>query len=226
MPNASPRQFASQPVGDIAASLPGAAALFRRHGLNFCCHGQATLADAAAARGLPLPAIEAELGSLGSLAGDVRASGLPEDTAALIDHVVTRYHAVHRRELPELIDLARRVERVHAEVDDAPHGLAVLLEAMEQDLTDHMAKEEQVLFPMMRSGGNAMIAGPIGVMRHEHDAHAEMLRTLEHLTHGHAPPEGACTSWRALYAGTRKLADDLVAHMHIENAILFPRFGA
>ena len=28
----------------------------------------------------------------------------------------------------------------------------------------------------------------------------------------------------ALYAGTRKLAEDLTEHVHIENNILFPRF--
>jgi regulator of cell morphogenesis and NO signaling len=37
-------------------------------------------------------------------------------------------------------------------------------------------------------------------------------------------PEGACGSWRALYAGLRKFADDLVDHIHIEINILFPRF--
>ena len=31
-------------------------------------------------------------------------------------------------------------------------------------------------------------------------------------------------SWRALYAGVRKLSDDLTNHIHIENNILFPRF--
>ena len=155
-----------------------------------------------------------------------RADSLPEDTEALIDHVLARYHAAHRRELPELIALAKRVERVHADVDDAPLGLATLLEAIGQDLADHMAKEEAVLFPMMRRGGNAMIGGPIAVMRHEHAEHVEALRALAELTNGHVPPEDACGSWRALYAGTRKLADDLATHMQIENDILFPRFGA
>ncbi|WP_144182907.1 hemerythrin domain-containing protein [Elioraea rosea] len=157
-------------------------------------------------------------------ADDGEISPLPEETGALIEHVLARYHAAHRRELPELIALARRVERVHADVDDAPLGLATLLEAIAQDLTDHMAKEEAVLFPMMRRGGHAIIDGPIAVMRHEHAGHGEALRALAQLTNGHVPPDGACGSWRALYAGTRKLAEDLETHMHIENDILFPRF--
>jgi regulator of cell morphogenesis and NO signaling len=30
--------------------------------------------------------------------------------------------------------------------------------------------------------------------------------------------------WRALYVGARKLTDDLMEHIHIENNVLFPRF--
>jgi regulator of cell morphogenesis and NO signaling len=71
-----------------------------------------------------------------------------------------------------------------------------------------------------------MIAMPIGMMRHEHEGHLAHLGRLAALTHGHAPPDGACGSWRALYAGTRSLADDLVEHMRLENDILLPRFGA
>jgi len=39
-------------------------------------------------------------------------------------------------------------------------------------------------------------------------------------------PDDACDSWRALYAGLAKLAEDLTDHMHIENNVLFPRFEA
>lgn len=219
--NATPETgFADRPIGEIAASLPGAAAIFRRYKLDFCCGGASALATEAARRDAPLAAIEAALAAL-----TPGPSELPKATDALIRHIVARFHEVHRRELPELIALARRVERVHADSPDAPAGLSALLAEMEIELEDHMAKEEQVLFPMMRRS-HPLVATPIAVMRHEHDTHAAQLRALEAITQGHAPPQGACTSWRALYAGTRKLAEDLVEHMHIENNILFPRFGA
>jgi len=71
-----------------------------------------------------------------------------------------------------------------------------------------------------------MIGVPITAMLVEHDDHAALLSALEVLTKGFTPPEGACTTWRALYAGCRKLADDLVEHIHTENNVLFPRFTA
>lgn len=218
---ASPTAFATRTVADIAASLPGATAVFRRHKLDFCCGGGARLDDAAGNRGASLADIESELAVLAP-----GGEAAPEPTDALIDHIVTRFHAVHRREFPELEKLARRVEAVHRDNPNVPAGLADLLAAMAADMEDHMQKEEQVLFPTLKAGGHPMVARPIAVMRMEHDGHARHLHTLEAMTNHGTPPEGACNTWRALYAGTRKLADDLMMHMHLENNVLFPRFGA
>jgi regulator of cell morphogenesis and NO signaling len=213
--------FAARSVADIAASLPGATAVFRRHKLDFCCGGKAALSDAAAVRGADLSTVIAELSALVQAAAEA-----PSDTDALIELIETRYHATHRRELPELVRLARRVEAVHGDLPHAPVGLAAVLEALAAELESHMQKEEQVLFPLMRRGGHPMIAHPIDAMRHEHDDAGELLARVEALTGGGVPPEGACNTWRALYVGTRKFADDLMEHIHLENNVLFPRFEA
>jgi regulator of cell morphogenesis and NO signaling len=76
----------------------------------------------------------------------------------------------------------------------------------------------------MRSGGHPMIHAPIGRMRDEHDEHGERLMNFEHLTHHFDLPEEACPTWRALYAGVRKLIDDVHEHVHLENNLLFARF--
>jgi regulator of cell morphogenesis and NO signaling len=146
------------------------------------------------------------------------------DTLELIDLIETRYHAAHRRELPELVRLARRVEAVHSAHPKVPRGLAALLGTMAQELEAHMQKEEQVLFPLMRRGGNKAIGAPIAAMLAEHDDHGEHLGQLERLTDDFTIPEGACTTWRVLYLGARKLADELMEHIHTENNVLFPRF--
>jgi regulator of cell morphogenesis and NO signaling len=213
--------LAPRSLGEIAASLPGATSIFRRHKLDFCCGGSESLEQAARRKGLDPAQIEAELAQLSP-----EDSSLPENVDDLIRHVLDRYHQVHRRELPELCKLAIRVERVHADHPAVPAGLSRLLEHMHAALVSHMQKEEQILFPLMLTGGNSMIVHPIGMMRHEHDEHGEELRALAALTGDMIPPEGACNSWRALYAGLAKLAEDLTEHIHIENNILFPRFDA
>ena len=145
-----------------------------------------------------------------------------EDPATLIDMIEVRYHAAHRRELPELIRMARKLEAVHA---TCPAGLADLVERIGEELESHMRKEEQVLFPLMSRGGHPMIRQPIAVMRHEHVAHDANLADLETLANGFVPPADACGTWRALYAGLKKLHDDVQAHIRTENEDLFPRFA-
>jgi len=213
--------FAERPLGEIATSLPGATAVFRRHKLDFCCGGKAKLAEAAQAKGLAIDGLIAELSVLEAASAQVP---VPPETGALIDRIETRYHAVHRAELPELVRLARRVEAVHKDKASVPHGLADLLEHVQRELESHMQKEEAILFPLMRAGGSPMIAGPISVMLAEHEDHGDNLRKLEELTNGFEPPADACTTWRALYAGVRKFVDDVMEHIHTENNILFPRF--
>ena len=139
----------------------------------------------------------------------------------LIAHVLERYHVRHREQLPELIKLAEKVERVHAENPEAPAGLAVHLSEMLQELENHMQKEERILFPMILRGQRQMAAGPISVMESEHVLHGEALEKMLMLAHQLQLPENACNSWRALYLGVGELRDDLMEHIHLENNILF-----
>jgi regulator of cell morphogenesis and NO signaling len=172
MTHAESQPLALRSLGDIAASLPGATAIFRRHKLDFCCGGAASLDQAARQKGLDPTAIEAELAELSP-----QASARSDSTEDLIRHIVERYHDVHRRELPELRALATRVEKVHADHPAVPAGLAEHLARMQAALESHMAKEEQVLFPLMLNGGHPMIGHPIGMMRHEHDEMRRRPRT-------------------------------------------------
>ncbi len=211
---------ASQPIGQIAVELPGSTAVFRRLKLDFCCGGQIALQEACGNKGLDVDAVLAELARLDR----PDSPAVPQAPADMIDHILTRYHAVHREQLPELIRMARRVEAVHRDNPDVPTGLAEHLEAIEAEMLEHMAKEENILFPMLKAGGRGMAMHPIGVMREEHTNHGEQLDRLMALTNDATPPQGACNTWRALYAGIDQFADDLIAHIHLENNQLFPPF--
>ena len=213
---------ADQQIGQIAVQLPGATAVFRRLKLDFCCGGQVPLAAAAADKGLDVNAVLAELAAL------QRPSDLPtvSEPSALVDHILARYHDVHRAQLPELIRMAHRVEAVHRANPDVPAGLGDLLEEIQEELLSHMHKEEAILFPMLKSGGNPFVGQPIGMMRAEHVDHGAALDKLNAITNDATPPAGACNTWRALYAGIAQFGDDLVNHIHLENNVLFPQFEA
>ena len=208
-------------LGELALSIPRASALFRQYDLDFCCGGKQTLLKAATRQNLDLEAIEAGLAALATvpLEKDWRSAPLPE----IIDHIIVRYHDRHREQLPELILQAGKVERVHANKETVPRGLTKYLTMLYEELTSHMMKEEQILFPMIKQGMGSQAGGPVSVMESEHDEAGELIEVIKHTTNNVTPPEDACTTWRTLYIGINEMIDDLMNHISLENNVLFPR---
>lgn len=209
-------------LAELAATRAGAARVFYRHDLDFCCGGRVTLADACARKGLAVDAMIREV-----LAEAPRSSDFQRWDARplgeLIQHVLDAFHAAHRAELPRLVAMARKVEAVHAERADVPRGLADMLERIDAELQEHMEKEEQVLFPMLLACRGRMAAMPIHVMEQEHVDHGKNLGRLREVANGYVAPADACGTWCALYLGLRELDEQLMQHIHLENNVLFPR---
>ena len=140
---------------------------------------------------------------------------------SLIEHILARYHQVHRVQLADILPLAEKVAGVHA--GTFPADILPLLQHMRQDLLEHMYKEERVLFPMILNGMGARAAMPISVMMREHEIHREAMVQLLALSHKLTPPPDACRSWQRLYAELQTLVDDLNDHIELENTVLFAR---
>ena len=71
----------------------------------------------------------------------------------LIEHILNRYHDTHRDQLPDMIRLAQRVERVHGGHPECPSGLSAHLEAMQAELKLHSNLSELYGVTLGRAGG-------------------------------------------------------------------------
>jgi regulator of cell morphogenesis and NO signaling len=140
--------------------------------------------------------------------------------AALIAHILERFHETHRRELPQILALARAVE-----ARGGPAGLAQRLAATGRALEDHMFKEEMRLFPMMEQGGSPLIGLLIDDMRGEHRAHEQEIARVQALMSGLTAPAEVRAEAAALRAAVAKLLDDLAQHIAAEDDDLFLRFA-
>ena len=210
-------------LAELARVQPGATLVFLRHRLDFCCGGKRSLADACRIAGLDPAAILDELDHEARRGGPV-AGWTDQPLAALADHIEARYHTALRRDLPPLLEAARKVERVHADKPGVPAGLADVLAEFYAEMLAHMAKEEGVLFPLIRRGVRGeSVYMPVRVMESEHDAHAHQLARIRELTGDLVPPPPACATWRALYGGLLTLEAELMQHIHLENNVLFQR---
>ncbi|WP_340108707.1 hemerythrin domain-containing protein [Pikeienuella sp. HZG-20] len=155
---------------------------------------------------------------------------MPEETApiddpsALTTYIETRYHARHRKALPELTALSAKVEQVHAGAPHVPAGLAERLQRLIGELEVHMRKEELLLFPAIRRGGTPGLPTQIAAMRADHDDQGAEIIRIRALTDDLTLPAGACRKWTALYEGLAQFVADLVEHTRLENDVLFPQF--
>ena len=145
------------------------------------------------------------------------------DDAQLIDYILERFHERHRTQLENLVKLAAKVESVHGDDQLCPNGLTLHLTNMRQELEQHMFKEENILFPMIKAGQGAMAVGPISVMKHEHEEHAAAIKALETRANNLVLPAQACHTWQNLYQSIEAFITDLKAHIELENDVLFAR---
>ena len=103
------------------------------------------------------------------------------------------------------------------------------------ELTQHMKKEELILFPFIkkmvatRSHDEALqqphfgtVDNPIAMMMQEHDTEGERFRKIETLTNNYTPPADACNTYRVTFDMLADFEQDLHKHIHLENNILFP----
>lgn len=211
-----------QTLGELVTAIPAAARVFRRYGLDFCCGGKQSLKEACAGERLdPVTVIREIETTAASGQEEVRWDQRPIEE--LIHHIVDRYHAPLRAEIPRLIDLARKVEDVHGDKPDRPTGLADLLTEVRAAVESHLAKEEQILFPLILSGRGQTAHMPVQVMMQEHEDHGQNLRRIRELTSNLQTPAYACASWRELYRSLERLEVELMDHIALENNVLFPR---
>lgn len=216
-------------IADIAAGVPSSIGVFQRHGVDFCCGGKRPLAVVCDELGLSAADLAQEIEASASTPDVVGRDWTAAPLTELTQHIVARYHDALRRELPHLEWLAAKVKRAH-EVN-APrllHCVDAAVRELSADLTAHMRKEEQVLFPAIcaleRSGTCAVpVTEAIDVMESEHDRAGELLTDLRAATDDFTPPDWACATTRALYQGLAALEAEMHMHVHLENNVLFPR---
>lgn len=220
-----------QNIGEIAAQSLAAVRLFEKLGIDYCCGGRRPLEDVCREKGLSAEQVVAELNRQPGPADgrDWTKASLSD----LIGHIVATHHEFLKSELPRLAAQIEKVVAAHSERDPETFvKIQRVFAGLQNDLDGHLMKEEQILFPYVQGLESASgpmhscfgtVRNPIRMMEMEHDEAGGALVALRELTGGYQPPDWACPTLRALYAGLAGLEEDLHLHIHLENNILHPR---
>ena len=230
----------TETVGQIAAEAPATTREFEKLGIDYCCGGSRTLAQACAEAKISVDEVLARLAKSASMVFPPGEQNWNSQALAdLIHHIESTHHVFVRSECARIKALAAKVASVHGK--NHPELLAVQeqFSALAEELGVHLMKEEQVLFPYVQRMEESALAGepvppamfgtvanPIRMMMQEHDGAGDILRSLRSITNEYKVPGDACISYRTLFDALKGFETDLHQHIHLENNVLFPRAAA
>ncbi len=229
---------ADMPLGVIAAKYPQTRFLMEQFALDYCCGGQKTLGQGV---------IEAHrdprqvLAALAAAIQDHSDEAITDFTAfsapRLVEHIESTHHLWLRQHLPRISALIEKVRQAHAEAHGAMlRSLADVIDMLTADISLHLEKEEQILFPYIHQLDACLrnqaemppmhcgtVQNPIRQMEYEHDQTGAALSKMRQITDNYHVPADECETFKALYDELQALELDLHQHIHLENNVLFPK---
>ena len=228
-------KIANKTVAEIVTNNIKTADVFKKHGIDFCCGGGITIEKACLKKNIDVELLEKEISEIDnqfSYSTDYDNWGLD----FLTDHIQYVHHKYVEENIPLILQYANKVAKVHGHHYTEVIEINSLFTEIANELTQHMKKEELILFPYIKKMVLAKsdektietphfgtVNNPIEMMEEEHENAGDLFKTIAKLSTNYTPPEGACNTFKALYAKLKEFEQDLHQHIHLENNILFPK---
>ncbi len=223
-------------IGETVAADYRTAAVFKQFDIDFCCGGKRSIEQVCEQKGIDPALLAQALEKVQQNTGRSDLNYNQWDLSFLADYIVNKHHVYVQERLPQLVEYAEKVAKVHGEKFPPNVEIAALVNTLRDELTGHMLKEERILFPYIKilekahkTGQPApqppfgTAAGPIHVMEAEHEVAGEIMHRIREITGNYNLPAEACNTWRVLWSLLPEFEEDLHEHVHLENNILFPK---
>jgi len=227
---------ATTKIGDIVAGDYRTAAVFEKHGIDFCCGGSVTLAAASAEMAIDPAALARELEAATSVPARRDQDYASWTLTRLISHITAIHHAFVKANTAQNAAYARKIAEVHGEHHPELAQIVTAFDKMATELMVHLKQEEEVVFPAIKRAeaagraGSAPEVGDVETIAHgvealvrEHDEVGAALHEIRDLAMGYGQPADACATYVLTYQRLQAFDADLHKHVHLENNILFPR---
>lgn len=223
-------------IGEYVAKDFRTAAVFSKHGIDFCCKGNRTIEEVCDQKKLNQTNLLGELNTVLNSKNDsaIDFNSWPLDL--LVDYIEKTHHRYVEEKTTILLPFLDKLCKVHGNTHPELFQINEFFKGCAGELAQHMKKEELILFPFIKKLVRATISNdaveqphfgtienPIAMMMDEHDTEGERFRKIAELSHNYTPPADACNTYKVTYAMLKKFEEDLHKHIHLENNILFPK---
>lgn len=219
-------------IGEIVANDFRAASVFKEAGIDFCCGGKKTLDEACLEKGIDKSSLAEKLDNLEETKSNPVHNFNEWDPGFLCDYIVNTHHNYVRKSLPDLIFYTKKIAGVHGANHPELTEVANLIVQINNELLEHLQKEEKVLFPAVKELFNEgprkvrkLLNSEISTLAGEHESAGGAMDRINSITAGYRLPDDACNSYRLAFGLLEKFEDDLHTHVHLENNVLFPKIA-
>lgn len=219
-------------LGDIVTQLPRASEVFKSYQIDFCCGGNRPLNKAAQEKGLDLQEVMDALEAMVLVVEETKDLIHHDDltAVALIEYIEATHHQFLRLKLPEVSELVATIMEVHGLKHKELYELHRLFHTLKMDIEQHLLKEEQQVFPVIKDYGyhktEVLLNKALETLKEiedEHDGAGDLLKAIRRVTNNFTLPVDACPTYIAAYDGLQAIEGDLFEHVHLENNILFKK---
>jgi regulator of cell morphogenesis and NO signaling len=225
----------NQSVGEIVSIMPMASEIFKQYRIDFCCGGNRPLIDAIRENNLDEDEVLKKLNEAFKANEKIKEGGrdFREMSAGeLIEYIENTHHVYVKKSLPELSELTIKIMRVHGANHNVLFKVHKLFSMLKAELEQHLIKEEESLFPLIKEYGRnpsaellARINKVISELEDEHEGAGNILKELRKITEDYTVPKDGCSTYFATFDKIKELEADLFQHIHLENNILFKKTG-
>ena len=226
----------SPTIGSFVAADYRTATVFQKYGIDFCCKGGRLIDDVCEKQNISSHQLLNELAEISKQPDSNAVDFQTWSLDLLADYIEKKHHRYIEQNTPALQQFLDKLCEVHGINHPELFEIREEFNASAEELAKHMIKEEQILFPFIRTmvtsdiknvkpdnSSFGTVQNPIQLMMEEHVVEGERFQKISEISDNYTTPADGCTTYRVAYALLKEFDNDLHKHIHLENNILFPK---
>ena len=223
-------------IGAFVAQDFRTAAVFSKYKIDFCCKGNRTISEVCEKENIDSDTLLQNVFDVlqSEKNNTIDFNSWPLDL--LVDYIEKTHHRYVEDKTAIILQFLNKLCSVHGANHPELFKINELFTAGAGELSQHMKKEELMLFPYIKrmvktKDSNGVlsqpsfgtVSNPIAMMMQEHDNEGDRFREIANLTNNYTAPADGCTTYKVAFAMLDEFEQDLHKHIHLENNILFPK---
>lgn len=211
-------------------------ALFLKYGIDFCCNPNSSIKDICKEKKLNQNDLLNQIETIFNTKDNSKIDFNTWPLDLLADYIQRKHHSYVTYKTQILLPLLEQICNVHGEKHPELYKINELFIDFTAEMTPHMKKEDNFLFPYIKNMVNAVIIDELieqppfeiihdltYLMQTEHASEGDIFKEINTLSNNFTVPADACSTYKVTFDLLKEFQQDMATHIYLENNILFPK---